>query len=919
MNRKNAHSGLASYEPQVPWHTIEADRTMEILGVSREGLKPDEARKRLDRFGPNSLPRKGAPPLVEVFIRQFKNPLIYILLLAGTVSGFIDEYADAVFIMVVVLLNAIIGTMQEYKSEKSAAELEEMLRTRVKVRRDGSERQIDADELVPGDRVLLETGALVPSDIRLVERQALSVNESILTGESVAVSKQIEALRDEDLEPSDQTNMVFAGTTVMAGRAEGVVVRTGLRTELGKISEVVSGAEMTKPPLVIRMDRFVKRLSFVILAAVLILGVVSALQGAALTEVFFMAVALAVSAIPEGMPVATTVALAVGLNRMAGRNVIIRRLTAVEGLGSCTYILSDKTGTLTMNRQTARVLSLPVENGYQRYHVSGEGYSGEGEIIPEGGGKEIPEQNRLGISEMIRGAVLANEGRLFHSHGQWRGEGDPIDVGFLALAYKAGEIPEEIRRTFRVTGRIPYESERKLAGAFYEDRAGESRVMVKGAVEAILPICSSMLYPGREITIDLQGIKEEAEQLARQGYRVLAVASGEGGAPEASDEEISEEALPAMKFLGLAGFIDPLRPEVKDAVDECREAGVRVAMITGDHPDTALAIARNLGIAESRDDLLTGAELKHLEREGSLLEEQVEQVSVFARMSPMEKLRIVEALARRGHFIAVTGDGVNDAPALRRAHVGVAMGSGTDVAKQTGSIIITDDNFASIVSGIEEGRRAYQNFRKVIYLLVATGAAEIILFMMSLLTGSPLPLVAVQLLWLNLVTNGIQDVALAFERGEPDFMKRPPRDPDEPIFNRLLIQETIVTAGTMSLVAFGIWWWLLRQGLPLSEGRNLILLLMVFFENFHAFNCRSEEASAFQVPWRSNLFLVIAIPAALGIHVLSLYLPFLRKVLGTEPVSLSAALILLVCASTVLMASEIFKHMKRSTHTSDLR
>lgn len=511
--------------------------------------------------------------------------------------------------------------------------------------------------------------------------------------------------------------------------------------------------------------------------------------------------------------------------------------------------------------------------------------------------------------QLARASILANEGALGQEDGEWRGEGDPIDIGFLALGHKIGESPEKLRDTFTVSLRLPYESRWQLAGAFYKTPdGGKEQVSVKGSAEAILSHSGSVYHPEQDLPLDKEAILEEANRLAEQGYRVLAVATGAGEPSEDTGDEVTPDHLPEVRFVGLVGFIDPLRPEVKDAVRQCRDAGVRVAMITGDHPDTALTIAKDLGIAQSKDDLLVGSELGE---EDGQLDERVLETSVFARIDPIQKLRIVEALGSRGHFVAATGDGVNDAPALRKAHIGVAMGSGTDVTKQTSSIIITDDNFASIVNGIEEGRRAYQNFRKVAYLLISTGAAEVLLFLAALVMGLPLPLVAVQILWLNLITNGIQDVGLAFERGEPGLMMQQPRDPDEPIFNPLMIQQTLVTAGTMAVVAFGAWWYLMGQGMAETEARNLTFLLMVFFENFHAFNCRSETASVFSVPLRNNILLVVAVPVALGIHILALYLPFTQRVLGTEPVSLTTTVILLGCASTVMVSSEVFKFFKR--------
>ncbi|MBD3242108.1 MAG: HAD-IC family P-type ATPase [Chitinivibrionales bacterium] len=892
-----------------PWHTLTPEEVLEELSVSREGLSHDEAQRRLEQFGSNALPRKGAPSVAAVFLRQLKSPLIYVLLVAGVISLLIGELYDAVFIFVVVLLNTVIGTFQEYRSEQSAAALQEYLKSQARVRREDDELMIDADQVVPGDIVLLESGNRIPADMRFIRARKLTVDESPLTGESTAVDKTTETLGDEQLEVGDQENMGFAGSTVMSGRAEGVVTATGMDTMLGSISKEVVLTEQTKPPLVLRMEQFTQRLSYVVLGAVLVLAGVSFLRGTPLAEVFFMAVALAVSAIPEGLPVSMTVALAIGVNRMAGRHVIVRRLPAVEGLGSCTYIASDKTGTLTVNMQTARRILLPGTDGFRALEVSGEGYAGEGDIRGEGE-REARQSDRERAVALARAAVVCNEGTLVRRDGDWRAEGDAIDIALLALGYKAHVSPGHVRAQTEETADIPFESERKYAAVFYTED-GTARVAVKGATEKLLTMCDSIVTENGARPIDAETVHDESERLAAAGYRVLAVAQATLDRPIHGGESL-ESKLPRLSLLGLVGFIDPLRPEVKDAVATARSAGVKVAMVTGDHPRTALAIARELGIADRADEVVSGRELAGGEGiDIAALERKVQTARVFARVSPTNKVRIVEELRRQGHFVAVTGDGVNDAPALRKANIGVAMGSGTDVTKDTGSIIVTDDNFASIVAGIGEGRRAYQNLRKVIYLLVSTGAAEVILFTLALLFDRPLPLMPAQILWLNLVTNGIQDKTLAFEAGEHMLMQRPPRDPEEGIFNPLMITETVVTASVMAGVGFAAWLWMLDAGLAPAQARNYLLLLMVLFENYHVLNCRSESESAFRIPLRNNPILVLGVVAALGIHIASFYIPFLQRVLGTEPVTPSRFFILLALASTVLIASEIFKLIYR--------
>lgn len=898
----------------VVWYQKKSKDVLSELHSSQDGLSSQEVEKRLNQYGKNKLPTKKSASISQVILRQLKSPLIYILVIAGIISFFIGEFSDALFIFVVVAINTLIGTIQEYKAEKSAEKLQEFIRAKVLVRRDGKEKEINADSVVPGDIVLLQSGKRVPADCRILQQQNLGTDESVLTGESTTVEKTAQIVEETDVGIGDQKNMAFAGTSIVSGRAEAVAVRTGMETQLGSISKAVTQTETEKLPLVRRMERFVTQLSIVILGAIVVLGVISLVRGTPIIEVFFMSVALAVSAIPEGLPVAMTVALAIGVNRMAKRRVIIRKLPAVEGLGSCTYIASDKTGTLTSNIQTAGKIALAHGQKFIPITVTGHGYSGQGELLHDE--KPLDKDNTNLAQHLVTSGIIANEGTLVQQDGQWHHEGDPIDVALLALGYKAGFTPQQVKNELPDTAQIPYESQRKYAATFYREPDGTQKVAVKGALEKVLSFCKWVPENGDRHEIDTQKVKEMEINLAEQGFRVLAIASGKGAPDEKKlDQNQFDENIPELTLLGLVGFIDPLRPEVKNAIDECRSAGVRVGMITGDHPRTALAIARNLGIAENLDDLVTGTQLSDLkEKNVKEFNEKIRNASVFARINPLQKVAIVESLVNTGHFVAVTGDGVNDAPALRKANLGVAMGSGNDVAKDTGSVIITDDNFASIVSGIEEGRRAYQNLRKVIYLLIATGAAEVLLFTLAVILGIPIPLLAVQLLWLNLVTNGIQHIGLAFEKGEAGQMQRPPRNPEESVFNSLMIQEVIVTGATMALVTFGVWWWLIGNNTPLENARNLLLLLMVLFENFHVFNCRSERNSTFRIPLFNNVILIVGVLAAFSIHIISLYVPFLQNLLGTRPVSVTEFIVMFLLASTVLITGELYKLWRRKTH-----
>lgn len=888
------------------WHAYDKEEVYRELKTSDIGLNQEEVNKRIQFYGENKLPEGKKVTLMQIILHQLINPLIFILVAAAVASVAIGEGKDAIFIFLVIFINSALGAYQEYNAEKSASSLQKLMRIKARVRRDGKETEVASEELVPGDIVLLESGMKVPADMRLFEVSGLELDESFLTGESIAANKQVAVLQ-EKLGIAERTNMAFAGATVLKGRGIGVVVCTGTDTQVGKISQDVTESASAKPPLVQRMEKFIKQISIFIIALSVILAVVLRLQGMDITAIFFFVIALSVSAIPEGLPVALTVALSIATKRMAKRNVIVRKLTSVESLGSCTVIASDKTGTLTVNEQTAKIISLA--NG-TRFTVNGEGYNGEGSVT-NSEDKKIEFSENQEISKMARIAVFANEGSLVTENNKWSYHGDAMDVALLGMSYKLGVDPEKWKMEESQIGKIPYESERKFSASFCSVN-NSVFIGLKGAVETTLDFCPYMSIDGDIKEIDKNKILADAAEMARGGYRVLAFASGEY--KDFQKKEVYEnDDIPALTFYGLVGFIDPLRPEAKVSIEQCNGAGIKVIMITGDHPETAGTIARELRIADIKTPVLTGQILAEAGASDSpAFEELVASTSVFARVSPTQKLEIVDVLIRKGEFVAVTGDGVNDAPALKRANIGVAMGSGTDVAKEVGSMIVVDDNFSSIVAGVEEGRFAYDNVRKVIYLLISTGAAEIILFLASIAAGLPLPLLAVQLLWLNLVTNGIQDVALAFEGGEPGAMKRKPRKPSEKIFNPLMINQTVVSGATMGLIVFGLWYYLnTYTQIDEIHARDLILLLMVFMQNFHTFNCRSERVSAFKVPLKRNIILVFGVIAAQGIHILSMQIPFMQNILRIEPISFNEWLYILALAIPMILVMEVFKFFRK--------
>ena len=885
-------------------HTESAENILDLLSSSHHGLSLDEAKRRLQQYGLNTLPKLKQPGIFLVFIHQFSSPLIYVLFAAAALSIFIQEWSDAGFIFAVLLINAIIGTAQEYSAQQAAAALQNLVKTRSRILRAGDSYEIESEELVPGDIVLLESGDLVPADMRLLKSNNLQIDESLLTGESLSVTKDSGTVLKEETILSDRQNMLFAGSLVVRGRAHAVVVNTALSTELGNIASSVLGKSSSKAPLLVRMEEFTHRVAIIVGIASLIMAAVAFMRGMPVDEVFLLAVALAVSAIPEGLPVALTVALAVGMRRMAKRHVIVQKLVAVESLGSCTYIATDKTGTLTVNQLTVQRIVLANNDSWD---VSGEGIIPEGNILHNDQALSIDE-NKL-LKRLCYTAVLSNEAFLGHRDHTWASHGDPMDVALLVLARKAGFVKDEIKAHYPETEMIPFESEHQFAASFNKINETTTLVSVKGAYEKLLPMCSHMATSNSEEPITKSLIVQQAEKLAADGYRVLALASGE----VTQGNDFSEHELKNLTFIALLGVIDPLRSEAKAAVAACQEAGIKVAMVTGDHPVTAYAIANELGLATEQKQIVTGYELNQLNQNIDEFDNVISNAKVFARVEPTQKLKIVNSLQRTGHFVAATGDGANDAPALKSAEVGVAMGKyGTDVARESSELIITDDNFASIVAGIEEGRVAYNNVRKVIFLLISTGAAEIVLFTLALFTGLPLPLVAVQLLWLNLVTNGIQDVALAFEPAEGNELKSPPRPPEEGIFNRIMIERVMLSALVIGVVAFLVFQYLLKQGYSLDAARNGTLLLMVLFENIHVFNSRSETRSVFMHNPLRNYFLLFGTLAAQLVHIGAMYTPWLSDVLRIQPVSLDYWLDMLLIAFTILIVMEVHKFFRHN-------
>lgn len=897
------------------WHSLEVSQIFQKLQSGIDGLSSQEVEQKLQLYGENNLPLKKGLMLWQIILYQLLNPLVFILIVASAASIAIGDAKDAIFIFLVILINTALGAYQEHTAERSAKSLQSLLKIKSRVKRNKKVQEFPSEVLVPGDIVYLESGLKVPADIRLIEELNLAIDESFLTGESVPSKKELTVLA-QDIDVNDRTNMAYAGSTVMSGRGIGIVVSTGVNTEVGKIASDVTETKSAKPPLIIRMEKLVKQICIFFVGLSIVMVIILKMQGVNYTSIFFSVVALAVSAIPEGLPVALTVVLSIATKRMAKRNVIVRKLTSVESLGSCTIIASDKTGTLTLNEQTVKRIILPDGKSFS---VTGEGYNGEGGIFDDfdNSKNDIANKYDIRLYEINKMSVLANEGALNKENDKWIYHGDAIDVAFLGLSYKLGLNPDDIRSEFKLIDQIPYESEKQFSAAFYDNK-GVIHVGVKGAVETVLGFCS-YIFTGKGLSVlNKNVIEQQASDMAKKGYRVLAVA---GGNVKTIEGKLTVNSnLSDLAFYGLICFIDPLRAESKESVTKCKKAGIKVIMITGDHPSTAETIAQELGISDSNQSAITG---KMLTETGSAdshnFKELASSTSVFARVSPSQKLEIVNSLIKNGEFVAVTGDGVNDSPALKRANIGVAMGSGTDVAKEISSMIVIDDNFSSIVSGVEEGRFAYDNVRKVIYLLISTGIAEILLFIASILTGLPLPLLPVQLLWLNLATNGIQHIGLACESGEKGTMLKKPRRPNESIFNSLMIKETVISAITIATIALGIWFWLINYDqMEEFRARNIILLLMVFMENVHVFNCRSETISIFKIPLNKNFFLIFGILIAQGIHIISMHVPFMQNVLRIESVTFTEWVRILILAIPLLLVMEIFKFLNSRTYKTNI-
>ena len=881
---------------QPKWHTLEVGDVLRQLSARDEGLTSDEAAQRSTQYGPNELQAARHISPWEILAEQFKNVLIIILIIATALSAFLGEGIDAIAIAVIVLFAVGLGFIQEYRAERAIEALRQMAAPTAAVLRNGEEEEIPAREVVPGDMILIRAGDKIPADARLVEAINLQVEEAALTGESVPVEKITSPLQNVELSVGDRRNLVYGGTAATYGRGRAVVTATGMNTEFGKIAQLLQTVETGKTPLQENLDKvghMLARAAFIIVAIIVGLGL---FRGQPFIEMILFGIALAVAVVPEALPAVVTISLAIGVQRMVKRNALVRRLPAVETLGSTTVICSDKTGTLTKDEMTVRKIFLAGET----LDVSGAGYEPHGQFSRNGSSVEATDL----LKQLLSAAALASDAHIVHGETdkRWHVKGDPTEGALVVAAAKAGLKKRDLDKLYPRVNEIPFTSETKRMTTLH--KTGEKIVAFsKGAPEIILDSCTRHLTADGELPLDgtsKERILEAARQMAGEALRVLAVASRSDVHIEIAEQE--------MTFLGLLGMIDPPRPEAKKAIQTCEEAGIKVVMITGDHPLTAQAVAHELGLLK-RGRVVTGNELESMSDEA--FERDVENIEVYARVSPAHKLRVVTALQKRGHIVAMTGDGVNDAPALKKADIGIAMGiTGTDVTKEASAMTLTDDNFASIVAAVEEGRGIFGNIKKYLMYLLSSNIGEILLMAGATLLGMPLPLATVQILYINLATDGLPALALSVDPPESDLMRRAPRDPRVGIFSRPVVMLMVIGGIWLALVNLLLFSWALSSGRSPEEARTMTFVSVVLFEFFKAYSFRSDRHSIFRRPF-ANQWLNLAILWELILLSVIVYLPVLHSVFGTFSLPVVDWVIIVVLAVSVIPVLELAKWMQR--------
>ncbi len=886
------------------WHNQEASETLSLLNSSRNGLSQDEAQRRLAQYGPNELVEKKKISPWMLWLGQFKDFLIIILLVAVVLSAILGEVADAIVIFVIVLFATTLGFIQEYRAERAMEALKKMAAPTASVIRDGKEVEIPAREIVPGDIILLRTGDKVPADSRLIEAVNLKTEEAPLTGESVPIGK-VTALIPGEAGVGDRTNMVFMGTTAVWGRGRAIVTGTGMQTEFGKIATLIQEVEEEPTPLKVNLAKMGKFIAYAALAICFILAGIGILRGHEILEMLIWGVSLAIAAVPEALPAVLTIGLAIGVQQMAKRHALIRKLHAAETLGCTTVICSDKTGTLTQDEMTVRRIYVDSKT----IDVTGVGYEPKGEFHLNG--KAIDVFRDTSIQTLMKINTLCNDTTLASTNGVWNIKGDPTEGALVVVSAKAGLSPEEASSKFPRIDEIPFSSERKRMTTMHNTPEGKIAYS-KGAPEIILDSCSYILKDGKEKSLtekDKAEVLGNATQMAGEALRVLGMAYKQLSEIPAH----KEDSETGMVFVGLAGMIDPPREEVKGAVKLCDQAGIKSVMITGDHKLTAVAIAKELGILKEGGMALTGAELDNLNDEQ--FEALVDKIEVYARVSPAHKLRVVEALGKKGNVVAMTGDGINDAPALKKSDIGIAMGiTGTDVTKETADMVLTDDNFASIVAAVEEGRHIFGNVKKYLVYLLSCNIGEILLMAVAILFGTAfglapgvIPLVAIQILWVNLATDGLPAIALSVDPPDPDTMKQKPRPRTQTIFTKKVTWYLVLIGIWTAAATLGVFVWALNSGRSFAEAQSLCFVSLILIEFFNAFNCRSMDYSLFKIGPARNKWLIWAILFDVAITIPLFYVPALQGPFHTYALTAEDWGICLLTGASIFIVVEIEK------------
>ncbi len=951
------------------WHTLKTEQVLNHFEVQDNGLTSDEAKKRLEQYGPNQLKESPRPTFLHMLWEQLNNFVVILLIIASVISALLGDYVEAAAIMAIVVLNAVLGIVQERRAEEALAALKKLAAPDAQVIRDGHRKTVPSYELVPGDIVFLEAGNFIPADIRLLEAVNLRVEEASLTGESLPVQKNAATVLDQNIPLGDRKNTAFMGTVVSYGRGRGVVTSTGMRTQLGLIATMLQSVETEETPLQRRLDQLGKSLSIgslILVAIVFIVALINYTQinelftgplvylkeyAAEITEVFIIAVSLAIAAVPEGLPAVVTISLALGMREMIKRHALIRKLASVETLGSATVICSDKTGTLTQNEMT--VTRLWVDERF--FEITGTGYIPRGDFLMDGKSIEMKDYpaalTTLWLGVLNNDAALETTGER-DSQQTYRIVGDPTEGALLVAAAKAGAGYVDVNQAYPRESEVPFDSERKRMitihdvhqpdpndlSPFYDEKNKDwDVIVVKGAPDIVLDLCTQY----QDINDNPQPLDSEArkrildanEAMTKDALRVLGLAYRlDEDVPDNPDELKTDELERDLVFVGLIGMIDPARSEVKPALETARDAGIRTIMITGDYPNTAHAIAETIGMLKQGRGVMTGAQIDALSDDN--LRDVINKTSVFARVSPEHKMRIVDALQANGEVVAMTGDGVNDAPAIKRADIGVAMGiTGTDVAKETADMVLTDDNYASIVAAVEQGRIIYSNIRKFVFFLLSSNIAEIMIIFLATLAGLPAPLTAIQLLWLNLITDGAPALALAVEKGDPDIMEQKPRAKNEPIVNRsmaigMVIQTITQTSAVLIAFVLGLVWhldagaavlgnpitYILQhnwQGVDVQTAETMAFVTLSLCELFRAYTVRSERASIFRIGMFSNRYMQYAVGLSIGLLLLVINVPFLQPIFNTHFLRLNEWMIVVGLALIPAVSEEITKFFLR--------